>query len=268
MPHMEEEVELEEAKEIEIEGYPAPDDVEDQAPPHDSGEQSPHMVQADPRWRNLINHFKRRRESLPREVAFAQATVERATEGEDGEEGEEGDSDFSADDHEQPETQARTNNNFFSLHRPRLPGAGSQPTDAPLAVTVIPARRRGQQTWSPQPRNGLLETTPSQHEQQQLQQPRSGYPNSNLPVRVIPSQPTASTPWGDAGLENGCGDYVLRYDPEAAALVHEHVSHLREEPVVTSDRASWTATTVSEADLHQDDEPQGSQRHNDKHATS
>lgn len=266
MPHMEEEVELEEAKESEIEGYPAPHDVEDQASPHDNREQSPHMVQADPRWRNLINHFKRRRESLPREVAFAQATGEQATN--EGDEGEEGDSDSSADDHEQPATQARSNNNFFSLHRPRLPGVGSQPTDAPLAVTVIPARRRGQQTWSPQPRNGLLETIPSQHEQQQQQHPRSGYSNSNLPVRVIPSQPTASTPWGDAGLENGCGDYVLRYDPEAAALVHEHVSHSREEPVVTSDRASWTATTVSEADSHQDDEPQGPQHHNDNHASS
>ncbi|KAJ5656183.1 hypothetical protein N7507_008133 [Penicillium longicatenatum] len=253
MPHMEEEVELEEAKEMEIEGYPAPDDMEDQAPAPDSREQSPQMVQADPRWRNLINHFKRRRGSLPREVAFAQA-------GEETNEGEEGDSDSVADDHEQITTQARSNNNFFSLHRPRLSGPGSQSADAPLAVTVIPARRRGQQTWSPQPRNGLLETSPSQHEQQQ---PRSGY--SNLPVRVIPSQPQTSAPWDDADLENGGGDYVLRYDPEAAALVHERVSHSREEPVV-ADRASWTATTVSEVDSHHDEHP--GPQHHDHHTSS
>ncbi|KAJ6102784.1 hypothetical protein N7486_005211 [Penicillium sp. IBT 16267x] len=260
VPHMEEEVELEEAKEVEIEEYHELDDLEDQALAHDSREQSPQMVQADPRWRNLINHFKRRRGSLPREVAFAQAGEEPVNE---GERREEGDSDSTADDHEQPATQSRSNNNFFSLHRPRLPGASSQPTDAPLAVTVIPARRRGQQTWSPQPRNGLLETTPSQHEQQQ---PRSGY--SNLPVRVIPSQPHTSAPWGDAGLGNGGGDYILRYDPEAAALVHEHVSHSREEPVVTGDRASWAATTVSEADSHHDDEPQDPQHHDHNHTSS
>ncbi|KAJ5745887.1 hypothetical protein N7520_011069 [Penicillium odoratum] len=251
MPHMEEEAELEEGKEIEIETYLGPDcgEGEEHAPVQDGREQSQQMIQSDPRWRNLINHFKRRRGSLPREVAFAQAGEEPA---------DEGDSDSAAEDHEQNTTHSRSNNNFFSLHRPRLAGAGPQPANAPLAVTVIPARRRGQQTWSPQPRDSLLETTPSQAEQ-----PRPGH--SNLPVRVIPSQPHASAPWGEADMENGDGDYVLRYDPEAAALVHEHVSHAQEGP--NSDRASWTAMTVSEVDSHHDYEPQDPQHHNHGNAS-
>ncbi|KAJ5939049.1 pH-response regulator protein palH/RIM21 [Penicillium verhagenii] len=257
MPNMEEEeAEIEEEKEIEIERYIGSGDVEEEAPAHDGREQSPQMVHADPRWRNLINHFKRRRGSLPREVAFAQAGDESA---------DEDDGHFDDEDPEQHTTQTRSNNNFFSLHRPRLSGAGPQSTDAPLAVTVIPARRRGQQTWSPQPRNSLLEATETtsinQHEQ-----PRPG--QSNLPVRVIPSQPHASAPWGDADLEHGDGNYVLRYDPEAAALVHERVSHSQGEPAVAGNRASWTATTVSEADSDQVDEPQAPQHHDHDHTSS
>ncbi|KAJ5629826.1 pH-response regulator protein palH/RIM21 [Penicillium herquei] len=248
MPHMEEEDELDETKEIEIESHSVSGNFQQDPPtPGVLREQSPQMVQADPRWRNLINHFRRRRASLPREVAFAQAGEEVLDDGASGSE---------TDDPGQPSVQARSSNNFFMLHRNRLPGSGSSPADAPLPVTVIPARRRGQQTWSPQPRNGLLEAS--------SQQQRSHNGNSHLPVRVIPSQPQESAPWDDTDLENGQSNYVLRYDPEAAALVHDHVSNSREEPIVTNDRASWTQTTCSEAGSHHGD-GDASTIHDDDH---
>ncbi|KAJ5587494.1 uncharacterized protein N7459_003259 [Penicillium hispanicum] len=239
MPHMEEE-EPEDMKEIEIENRPAPDTTETSLSAHDTREQSPQIVQADPRWHALLNPFKRRRVSLPKEVAFAQA----------GEEPVHGGGSYSgvasANDQEHPAAPTR-GNHFFSLHRKGLSGSGAQVADAPLPVTVIPARRRGQHTWSPQ--NRLLETS-SHHE------PRPSQPG--LPVRVIPSQPQASAPWGDLDLENGDGDYVLRYDPDAAALVHE--------PVVTSDQTSWTETTAS--DDRSDDLPGQTELHpqNESHS--
>ena len=259
MPHMEEEEGMDENKEMEIEQQSAEDQFQqDPSSPHNR-EQSPQIVQTDPRWRNLINHFKRRRASLPKEVAFAQAGEEQA---------DENNSDSSSDEQDQPPVQPRANNGFFnSLQRGRLPGSGPPPSDAPLPVTVIPARRRGQQTWSPQPQNGLLDAPPSSQREQ-----RPGA-NPNLPVRVIPSQPTASAPWDDSEFQNG-DNYVLRYDPEAAALVHEHVSHTnlhsQEEPIVTSDRASWTQTTISEADSHDHDDGPGlgPSQHNHQHLSS
>jgi hypothetical protein len=228
MPHMEEEDEdIEEAKEMEIEGRQAPD-VENNLSSQNAREQSPQIVHADPRWRNLFNHFKRRRASLPREVAFAQAVEEPAI-------GSEADS--SDEDTDGQTAQAR-NNNFFSLHRKGHPGSGHQNPDAPLPVTVIPARRRGQHTWSPQ--NRLLEPS-SPHELRP--EPRPG--RSDLPVRVIPSQPQASAPWTDADMENGARDYVLRYDPESAALIDEDVSQSHEDRA-PADQVSWTETTFSE----------------------
>lgn len=232
MPHMEEEEELEEAKEMEIEERPDPGPNEQTFSSPDLREQSPQIVHADPRWHNLLNPFKRRRASLPKEVAFAQAGEEPAV-------GSETDSfDDSPGAHA---SQSRGNNHFFPFHRKGPSGSGSQSTDAPLPVTVIPARRRGQQTWSPQ--NRLLEQTSSHSHER-----RPG--RSDLPVRVIPSQPQASAPWTDADLENGEGDYVLRYDPDAAALVdgsvHQSYSHCPEESAPTGDQISWTETTESE----------------------
>lgn len=227
MPQMEEEEEIEEAKEVEIEEQPDPRSTEHEQThsSQDLREQSPQIVHADPRWRNLLNPFKRRRASLPREVAFAQA-------GEVSIAGSEFDS---FDDTAAQAGQARGASNFFSFNRMGQSGSGSQPPDAPLPVTVIPARRRGQQTWSPE--NRLLQ-------QSTAHQPRAGRPD--LPVRVIPSRPQASAPWTDADLENGDGDYVLRYDPDAAALVDEDVTVPREEPAPDGDQISWTETTVSE----------------------
>lgn len=239
MPHMEEEEELEEPKEVEIEGRQAPGTTDHNLSSQDFQEQSPQVVHADPRWHNLFNPFKRRRVSLPREVAFAQAGEEPAA-GRD--------SDSSDDDPETQSAQSRANH-FFSLHRKGHSGAGLQSGDAPLPVTVIPARRRGQQTWSPQ--NRLLEQS-SHHD--------SRPSRSDLPVRVIPSQPQASAPWSDADLENGDGDYVLRYDPDAAALVDEDVNLSRQEGA-----PSWTETTFSEERNETPSGPADSQRQSESH---
>ncbi|KAJ5140266.1 hypothetical protein N7448_003674 [Penicillium atrosanguineum] len=231
MPQMEEEEEFEEDKEIEIEGDWAPD-VENNLPPEEAREQSPHIAPADPRWRNLINHFKRRRASLPREVAFAQA-VEETIPGSEGYSSDEG-PDAQA-------SQARINNSFFQ--RKGLSSAGQQIPNAPLPVTVIPARRRGQHTWSPQ--NHLLEpSTPHEPQPQPQAQPQLRPGRSDLPVRVIPSQPQASAPWTDADMEHG-GNYVLRYDPETAELIDEDVSQIRDR-ALPGDHLSWTESTTSE----------------------
>ncbi|KAJ5218676.1 uncharacterized protein N7498_000775 [Penicillium cinerascens] len=230
MPHMEEEdEEIEEAKEMEIEGGQARD-VEDNPSTQDVREQSPQIVHADPRWRNLINHFKRRRGSLPREVAFAQA-VEEPTPG----------SSVGTPDEYIGAQLAQARNSFFSLNRKGHSGSGPQNPDAPLPVTVIPARRRGQHTWSPQ--NHLLEPS-SSHEPSPSHEPRHG--RSDLPLLVIPSQPQASAPWTDADMENGDSDYVLRYDPEAAALIDEDISQAREDCTPAGDQVSRPETTFSE----------------------
>lgn len=228
MPHMEEEEEeFEEAKEVEIYEQPDSRNNEQTLPSQDLREHSPQITHADPRWRNLFNSFKRRRASLPREVILAQAGEGFIAENE---------TDSFDDNIEAQAAQTRGGNHFFSFSRKGQSGSGSQSGDAPLPVTVIPARRRGQQTWSPE--NRLLQQS-SSHER------RAG--RSDLPVRVIPSRPQASAPWTDVDLQNGDGDYVLRYDPEAAALVGEDVTVPREEHAPTGDQISWTETTLSEA---------------------
>lgn len=254
MPHMVEEDELDEAKEYEIEDRQGPNGTDQNLSSADAREQSPQIVHNDPRWRALFNPFKRRRASLPREVASAQAGEEPV--------GQEDASDSDDDELGQEPPAKTTQNrgtNFFSLHRKGLLGSGQQSADAPLSVTVIPARRRGQHTWSPQ--NRLLDSSSAHHEPRASQasqvtqpshEPRSARPD--LPVRVIPSQPQASAPWTDADLENGDGDYTLRYDPEAAALIDEDVGSHPDEHIIIADQASWTETTVSE---DRDDAPSG-----------
>jgi hypothetical protein len=248
---MEEEDELDDQKEMEIEGVQDPNAAEHDLSAHDAREQSPQIVTSDPRWRALLNTFKRRRGSLPKEVASAQAGEEQ------GEEEERGDTDSFDGDHQPQTTQPRGNSTFFSLHRKRYPGAGTQNADAPLPVTVIPARRRGQQhTWSPQ--NPLLEPSIAYES-------RPG--RSDLPVRVIPSQPQASAPWTDADLENGDRDYTLRYDPDAAALIDE--DRARDERPDTGDQASWTETTDSDERNDTPSGQAGSQQYGDHgHAAS
>ncbi|CAI7634810.1 hypothetical protein N7533_004681 [Penicillium manginii] len=245
MPHMVEEEEMEEGKEPEIEDAQDHNGTDQTPPQAEAREQSPQIIH-DPRWRAILNPFKRRRASLPREVASAQAGGEPAAQDEselyDDDEfgGQEPDA--------QPNSQTR-GKPLFS--RKGLLGSG-QSSDTPLSVTVIPARRRGQHhTWSPQ--NRLLDSSSAHHESRASQvsqvsqashEPRSTRPG--LPVRVIPSQPQASAPWSNADLENGDGDYTLRYDPDAAALIDEDIGSHHEEHTVIADQASWTETTVSE----------------------
>lgn len=237
MPHMDEEEELEETKEMD-EGRQALDTTEHGLSAEDTREQSPQIVQADPRWRALLNPFKRRRASLPKEVAFAQA----------GEEPSEHRPSVSllAEEAETEAHAARSRADyFFSLHR-KGPGSGLLNADNSLPVTVIPARRRGQHTWSPQ--NRLLE--PSIPRKTPTTRPEHAPGRSTRPdlrVRVIPSQPQASAPWTDADVERGGGDYVLHYDPETAALVNEDVSHLAHDSHAANfDQRSWTETTYSD----------------------
>jgi hypothetical protein len=238
MPHMEEEAELMEDKEIEEAEEQNLQTIEHRLSAQNTREQSPQIVQADPRWHALLYPFKRRRASLPKEVASAQAGEEPSEHRPSVATGEDG------------ETQASggrfRSDHFFSLRKAR-PGPGSQSTDGPLPVTVIPARRRGQHTWSPE--NRLLEELrPSGESRPAEQSPHRPTPSNRpgLPVRVIPSQPNASAPWTEADVERGGGDYVLHYDPETAALVDEDVGHTQHEPVAEFDQRSWADTTISE----------------------
>lgn len=239
MPDMNEEEEFDEAKEL------------NQGEEHDANghalsaqntrEQSPQIIQADPRWHALLNPFKRRRASLPKEVASAQAGEESSEPRPSAAMGDESVGD--------PNAGRSRADHFFSIYRKGRPGAGLQNADGSLPVTVIPARRRGQHTWSPQ--NRLLEEAQPAGESRPPVQPLSQHETSarrpNLPVRIIPSQPQASAPWTEADVERGGGDYVLHYDPEAAALINEDVSPLNHHHrVITYDQRSWTDTTYSD----------------------
>jgi hypothetical protein len=90
-----------------------------------------------PTWRAVPNPFKRRRASPPAEVAGAQSTAETppgvSTAGLNG----------------RPGTKARLNM-FATSQKRKFDSRGKgQSLDSPLEVTVIPAPRRGQRTWSP-----------------------------------------------------------------------------------------------------------------------
>lgn len=240
MPHMEEEDELAEDKELE-EGEEEQNQETNgnSLSAQNTREQSPQIVQADPRWHALLYPFKRRRASLPKEVASAQAGEEPSEHRPSVATGEDGENDASG---------ARSrSDHFFSLRKVR-PGPGAQNTDGALPVTVIPARRRGQHTWSPE--NRLLEGNRPPGERRPIEQSSHHTTSSSrpgLPVRVIPSQLHASAPWTDADVERGGGDYVLHYDPETAALVDEDVTHVAQNENVTDyDQRSWTDTTISE----------------------
>ncbi|KAI9928136.1 hypothetical protein ASPWEDRAFT_39071 [Aspergillus wentii DTO 134E9] len=206
MPHMEEEEEeLEDPKEITgIDERQPNNAVDGELLAQTTREQSPQVVNTDHRWRTLFNPFKRRRASLPREVASAQAEEERSSEREE----------LDLEDGNEQHLGAPRNDHLFHFNRRVRPGSGRQGADAPLPVTVIPARRRGQHTWSPQWFNDASLLEPAQHHQ-----PQPG--RSNLPVRVIPSQTATAAPWitPNGEPDQGDGNYELRYDPDAAALI-------------------------------------------------
>ncbi|PYH92959.1 pH signal transduction protein PalH [Aspergillus ellipticus CBS 707.79] len=220
MPHMEEEDEDTDeaaaAKEMStVIDTQQPVSAHDTLSAQQTREQSPQIAHMDKRWRALLNPFKRRRASLPREVASAQAEEETPVAAE-VEQQQHLPADDSDDEHSlHPRTES-----LFTLHRRLRPGSGRQGSSPPLPVTVIPARRRGQQTWSPQRfhESSLVETmTPSQ---------RVPSDHDDLPVRVIQPQTRTAAPWSAAdgeGFSNG--NYELRYDPEAAALVEPGDCH-------------------------------------------
>ncbi|KAE8154940.1 PalH/RIM21-domain-containing protein, partial [Aspergillus avenaceus] len=210
MPHMEEEDEndiyddaaakewpaaMEEHREI-----PADERISAEPPREDS----PQVINVDDRWRTILNPFRRRRASLPREVASAQAEEDHDADREH---------ELYQDESNEHGSSRHMRDRFFAFNRKSRPGSGRQGSDTPLPITVIPARRRGQQTWSPQWFNdsSLLEPSPGQ---------RTRPDRTDLPVRVIQPQARTAAPWSTPGEgEFGYGDYELRYDPEAAALV-------------------------------------------------
>ncbi|RAL02231.1 pH signal transduction protein PalH [Aspergillus ibericus CBS 121593] len=230
MPHMEEEDEdMDEAvaaKEMSAAlGEQQPNMAHDALAAQQTREQSPQIVHVDKRWRTLFNPFKRRRASLPREVASAQAEEEGNPAAAQVEQ-QHLSPDNSDDEHSlHPRTES-----LFGFHRRLRPGSGRQGSDSPLPVTVIPARRRGQQTWSPQQFHApsLPETTGSH---QRLPSGRD-----DLPVRVIRPQTRTAAPWSVADGEGfGNGDYELRYDPEAAALVEPGGHRIESPPAPEAD---------------------------------
>ncbi|KAJ5782721.1 PalH/RIM21 [Penicillium paradoxum] len=257
IPDMDEEEEFDEAKELEQGDLQTPDMNGHSLSTQNTREQSPQIVQTDPRWHVILNPFKRRRASLPKEVASAQAGEEFSNHRPSAALGEEAEAETNA-------ARSRTDN-FFSIYRKGRLRAGLQNPDGSLPVTVIPARRRGQHTWSPQ--NRLLEEAQPAGESRPIQPPpqhETSSRRSNLPVRVIPNQPQASAPWTEADVERGGGDYVLHYDPEAAALVNEDVNPLdHHDRVITYDQRSWTDTTYSEDrnDVSLEDEEQPVEPH-------
>ncbi|KAI9367406.1 pH-response regulator protein palH/RIM21 [Aspergillus egyptiacus] len=189
--------------------------------PHDPlREQSPQIVNIDPRWRTILNPFKRRRGALPREIASAQAEEERylATGAVDGEQSRPEDA------AEDPQNHSQNPTNFFAFHRMANPGSRRQSAADPLPVTVIPARRRGQHTWSPQ---WFTDSTFVNRPSNRRPPPRQHDPG----MRVIQPQVQSAAPWtaADVGGSFSSMDYELRYDPEAAALVPEDSPSVRQE---------------------------------------
>lgn len=207
MPHMEEEDEYE-ADQLKEMAMRTEEGEADVARPglsaQQTREESPQIVNMDHRWRTILNPFRKRRASLPREIASAQADEDPSTAQEDlnGEESDEQRADRSKHGH------------LFPFNFRIRPGSERRDADASLPVTVIPARRRGQNTWSPQWLDdaNILEPTPNPHVRSD---------RSRLPVRVIQPQTRTAAPWnmpeGDPILGNG--NYELRYDPETAALI-------------------------------------------------
>ncbi|KAL4930923.1 pH-response regulator protein palH/RIM21 [Aspergillus undulatus] len=173
-------------------------------------ENSPQIVNVDHRWRTILNPFKNRHAALPREIASAQAE-------EEGFLGPEGQAQNQGDEEKAHSSRHRTE--FFSFHRMTNPASRRQSAAEPLPVTVIPARRRGQHTWSPQWfTDSNLDRSSSRRVPQRPQGPR---------MRVIQPQVQSAAPWTAADVDGSFSsmDYELRYDPETAALVPENPSY-------------------------------------------
>lgn len=134
-------------------------------------------------WRAVPNPFKRRRASPPAEVAGAQATAETL--------------------HDPPATglvgRTRTRlrvDAFAASQRRKFRARGKGPSvGTPFEVTVIPAQRRGQRTWSPDELADPVvdeDEVHTEHEHSQVDvrdDPPAHQPDdeADLPVTVIPS---------------------------------------------------------------------------------
>ncbi|KAL4973978.1 PalH/RIM21-domain-containing protein [Aspergillus desertorum] len=180
------------------------------APTEPGREHSPQIVSVDNRWRTILNPFKSRHAALPREVASAQAEEEGFSSPDD--------QDRQVDEENPPHTP--WHRGLLSFH-PMSDAASRRQSgaDQPLPVTVIPARRHGQHTWSPQwfTDSHLVDRSSSR---------RAATRPRDQPMRVIQPQVQSAAPWTAADMETSFSsmDYELRYDPEAAALVSEDPS--------------------------------------------
>lgn len=186
---------------------------------------------SDPRWYSLLNNFKRRRTSPPTEVVIAQAEGQGAAE------------DESTRESEPPVGRNGVRglrsrvDNLFHRGRYRTEQDGTD-SDPPLPVTVIPARGRGQQTWSPQ---GFDDSSTHEGSEDFDDDHASGH--RELPVMVIPSRPRTAAPWPQpAAGETGHSNHELRYDPETAALVGVDPGHSHRGPDIPEDTMSRTTS--------------------------
>lgn len=243
MPQMEEEEEGDGAKEmmtVSRESHQTGSMGGQGVPTQQAADPSAPIVHRENRWLSLLNPFTRRRASLPREVASAQAEDEQFSAPKE--------LDLSGDvDHGQRSSNPIVDH-FLSLNRIGRPGPGRQSSDSPLPVTVIPARQRDQQAWTPQWFDDSNPHDPSQGHHQ----PLSDRPN--LPVRVIPQQRRSTAPWtrpdGTEGLDDG--GYELRYDPEAAALVGPDLWRFPSDDGSADLRPSSSLTTNNTSDVSEE----------------
>lgn len=151
-----------------------------------------------PAWRAVPNPFKRRRASPPAEVAGAQSIVESqlgvSTVGLNG----------------RPSTKARFNVLAVSQKRKLDSRGKGQSLDSTLEVIVIPARRRGQGTWSPDDfadEDADGDDTVNGHKASQIdgwdKVPCTHLPSdgADLPVTFIPAPSRNQRTWSPQDLD-------------------------------------------------------------------
>lgn len=203
--------------------------------------EQPHpSIRPGQRWRSLLDPFRRRRASLPMEVAFAQAEEQLSL------------NEVSDSPNEGGSVQrTRAQVDYLLPSDPRRQHvSGRQGDDLPLPVTVIPARHGGQHTWTPQ-----WNEDSNPVEQRQNRQPLAR--NSGLPVRVIPQQARVAAPWTgpDGDTDFGHNNYELRYDPDAAALVGPDDEHFADSGLVNHVRDYSVDQSSSTSAPDEDEEP-------------
>ena len=218
-------------------------------PPQQTDQSQP-IIRADQRWRSLLHPFRRGRSTLPREVAFAQAEEQSSLKDDDS---------LYYDGNSQHDERSRVN---YLL--PQRSPSGRQGDDSSLPVTVIPARNRGEQMWSPQWFDGSSLLEPPQNRQRQAK-------HSDLPVRVIPQQTRTAGPWTvpSRTADFGNNHHELRYDPDAAALVGPDDERFHDQPAednVQTHSIDWSSVH-SAHDMADDEEQSVSPGHSHQEPT-